>query len=61
MPEHKLIRQSKGADLWGQCSCGMWAWLGTYHLGGTGQRTRSNTLKREYARHVYLAETSEGI
>jgi hypothetical protein len=48
---HKLIRHGKGADLWGECSCEMWAWLGTYHWP-TG---RLATLRAEYARHVELS------
>jgi len=50
---HKLIRQGKGEHSWGECSCGQWAWLGTYEM----PRGRLPKLRVAHAEHVSWAQT----
>lgn len=49
--DHTLIRKGKRADLWGECACGQWAWLGTYEPA-TG---RAPKLHAAHAEHVAQA------
>ena len=48
MTAHRLIRYGTGERLWGECSCGMWGWLGTYDLP-TGRLAK---LRAAFAAHV---------
>lgn len=45
---HKLIRQGSGERLWGECSCGGFAWLGTYVL----PKGRLVKLRAAHTAHV---------
>jgi hypothetical protein len=49
---HKLIRHDKGPKLWGECSCGAWCWLGTYHM----PKGRLATLRAEHEKHLTVRE-----
>jgi hypothetical protein len=44
---HKLITHGKGETLWGECSCGIWCRLLTYHM----PKGRLATLRTEHAKH----------
>jgi hypothetical protein len=53
---HKLIRQGNGERLWGECSCGGWAWIGTYEL----PKGRLAKLRAAHLEHVEIvAEHAE--
>jgi hypothetical protein len=56
MVSHKLVRQGKGENLWGECSCGQWAWLGTYEM----PKGRLAKLRAAHGEHVaYVASVCE--
>jgi len=50
---HKLIYRGKGADLWGECSCQQWAWLGMYEMS----KGRHPKLRIAHAEHVTWARS----
>lgn len=44
---HKLVKYGTGAQVWGKCSCVMWAWLGAYF----GDKRRMTELRARHAEH----------
>lgn len=45
---HKLAIHDKGERVWGECSCSMWAWMGTYVLP-KGKRAKLRAAHQEHA------------
>ncbi len=57
MSGHKLVKWGKGGDVWGECACGQWAWLGTYEL----PKGRLAKLRAAHGEHIaWTASLPEG-
>ena len=54
--EHKLIRHGGGETSWGECSCGNWAWMGSYE----GPKGRLSKMRSKHAQHVQYARENPG-
>lgn len=52
---HKLTIHGRGADVWGECSCELWAWTGNYVMP-KGKRAK---LREAHRTHVERATAYE--
>ena len=50
---HRLTTYGHGGDVWGKCSCGVWAWLGS-NVAPKGKRAK---LRAAHAEHIEAQET----